>query len=135
MEGTFNKFSEATVEEMLNDPHKFGAPTFDEYVRNRSHYKQRLKDHDWFSEIDKSSSILKNGRLKKQYYILNGHRFNTLEALEKACESEGVNPLQLVPEPQVIDLGGGWCDLEVTMLTPTQQAMKKGVTKSGIILV
>ncbi len=113
----YEKFQDATIEDIAQDPHKYGAPTFEEFVANKEKYIGR--SDDWFSAIDKGSSILSR-RVKKQVYILKGYRVESLEKLETLAKNMGLNPWKLQPRPQIIDLGGGWCNLDVHMVDPSE---------------
>lgn len=116
MDDQFEKFTDATIEDVVQNPHHYGMPTFEEYVKNRDKYLGR-KD-DWFSAVDKGSSILSR-RVKKHIYKVHGVTCESLEQAERIAGEMGLDAWKLVPKPQVIDVGGGWCNLEVNLVDPT----------------
>jgi len=125
MTASFDKFTDATVQDILRDPAKYGVPTLAEFMANPE--KWRGKSEQWFEAIDKGSSNLAR-KIKKQYYTLKGYRVDSLEALERLAGNMGYDYTKLVPQPQVRDLGGQWCDLEVVMVDPAEQKAKEEQT-------
>lgn len=128
MGSIFDKFQDATVEDILQDPNKFGAPTLEQFKQNREKYLGRA-DH-WFQAVDKGSSALSR-RVKKHIYKLKGYRVESLEKLEQIAESMGLDPFKLVPRPQVEDVGGGWCNLIVTFVDPVEEKAKEDQLRAG----
>lgn len=105
-------------EELLENPNKFGAPTFDEFVANREKYIGR--DDDRFSEADRGSSHLKSV-VQRHVYEIEGYRCKTLEEVEKVARNQGINLRELDYRPEVIPLGGGKCDLLVKFISKDER--------------
>lgn len=111
----FDLFAEADMGEILQNPNKFGAPTFQQFCANREKYMGR--SDEWFAAVDKGSTALAR-KVKKHIYKIKGYRVNTLEKLQQIALDMGLDPFKLIPKPEVIDVGGGWCNLEVTFVEP-----------------
>lgn len=104
-------FVDATIDDVLADPAKFGAPSFDDFKKNREKYKGR--DDDQLASADKGSTAL-NRHVRKHYYELNGHRTTKIEELERIARNEGYTLKELVFKPELIPLGEGEkCDIVI----------------------
>jgi hypothetical protein len=103
-------FANATLEDIAKDPRKYGAPTYEEYVRNRSRYQAQTAN--LFDVADNGTSNLKMV-LKGYRYEIDGYKCDTLEEVERVAKSQGYSEEDLEMLPEVIPLGGGWCDILV----------------------
>lgn len=106
---SMDKFASATIEDIMRDPKKFGAPTFEEFSRNPAAYRARTQNI--FDAADNGSQILK--MVKRHRYEINGYKCDSLEEVERVALSEGLRPEDLEMKPEIIDLGGQWCDILV----------------------
>lgn len=96
MDTNENPFLNATLEEITLDPAKFGAPTFDEFVRNRERYIGR--QDDLAIQVDKGSFMFKKD-IDYRYYI-EGYRCDSLESVESTANSMGLNWGQMEISPE-----------------------------------
>lgn len=128
MNDPFEHFHDATAEDVMANPHKFGMPTFQEFKKSRGSWK-KSKDN-WFGAIEKGSELL--GRMVKRHvYFLRGYEFKNLEGVETAAINMGLDPWKLIPRPQVINIGGGWCELHVTLEEPNRFGYLMGQRSGG----
>lgn len=73
------------IQELQENPTKFGAPTFEEFSRNRERYMGRYDD--MLAAIDKGDTLLK---CKQKYYVEN-YRVDSLEHAERVARDMGAN--------------------------------------------
>jgi hypothetical protein len=103
MTDIFEKFRTAQVEDLLANPHKFGAPSFEEFARNPDKWRAR-KDH-WFEAVDKGSQMI-GSVVSKQKYFVEGVPCATLEKCEQHAKDLGLSIEDLEPRPQMHYMGG-----------------------------
>lgn len=121
-----NNFPE-TPEEILEDPHKFGVPTYKEFLANRDKWTGNSLN-DELGSIDNSTQLKDlRDKLKKQQYMFRGYLCATLEELDNIAKNEGVDLLQCKVEPQIIPGHGGDFDIVVNIKEPIIQIYKAGV--------
>lgn len=102
------------VSEILEDPHKYGMPTFEEFARNSEKYLGR--DDDAFSQVDAGSRNL-DRHVKRHVYEIEGYRCKSLEEVERVARSQGIALKELEYEPELIPLGGGKCDILIKFVS------------------
>jgi len=106
-----------TIDDIMQDPHKFGAPTFDEYCRDRDKYQGRWDDT--FSAIDQGSRLGLQNHLTRMKYEIDGIRCDSLEEVEKRAIDLGLDLSiamtngDLSFHPEVQDQGGQRCEIMV----------------------
>lgn len=89
---TQSPFTETTtLAEVAADPTKYGAPTPEEFMRNREKYTVR-KDHLLAAADDGSKLEGLKRRLGTTYWEIDGYRMDTPEQIERYCKDEGLNP-------------------------------------------
>lgn len=83
-------FESATIEDVYENPAKFGAPTFAEYLRDREKYEVR-KDH-LLAIADNGSKLegLK-AQIGKVRWEIDGIRMDNPEQIENYCKNEGLD--------------------------------------------
>lgn len=115
-------FANATVEDIARDPRKYGAPTFEEYVRNRHRFQARTSN--LFDVADNGTSNLKM-MLKDYRYEIDGYKCDSLEEVERVARSQGYSEHDLEMRPEIIPLGGGWCDILVRFCAKSKEGLIK----------
>ena len=88
---------------------KMGAPTFQEFKKNREKWVGR--DDDVLARADKGGNI--NRVTKKHIYEIEGHRCKSLEEVERVAASKGIPLRELDYQPKVIPGIGHKCDVLV----------------------
>lgn len=127
------KFNEeTTIQDLLADPNKFGAPTFEQYKANSEKYKAISKG----SVIDNGiqSAELRN-IIDEQIYFVNGHRCDTLEKVEEVAKDFGydLNSGNIPYSPEIQDKGGGKYKLVISFNLPPKNS-KDANNESKLIL-
>jgi hypothetical protein len=100
---------------------KWGAPSFEEFCRNRDQYLG-TEDED-FAAVDAGSSTLKR-QVKKHIYEIEGYRCKTLEEVERVARNQGIPIRDLDYRPELIPTGGGKCDI-VVKFVPKHEREKR----------
>jgi hypothetical protein len=104
--------------EVLENPHYYGLPTFEEFAKNSEKYVGR--EDDAFAQVDAGSKQL-DRHVKKHIYEIEGYRCKTLEEVEQVAKSQGIFSNGLEYQPQVIPLGGGRCDILVKFVSKSER--------------
>lgn len=107
------KFQNATVDDIYKNPTSFGAPTFEEFKKNREKYIGR--DDESLSQVEKGSSLLTD--VQRHIYEIEGYRCKTIEEVEKIASSQGIPLKSLDYRPQLIKLGGGKYDMLIKFVS------------------
>jgi len=115
-----DKFIPATIEDIIEDPKKFNAPTFEEFMKNRDYYLG--KDDSKLGMIDYSTTLLRPF-LRKQYYAFENYTCQSLVECERIAASEGYDLKKCKFEPQVIPLEGQRVDILVRFRRPLLYAV------------
>lgn len=111
-----------SLEEIQNNPGKFGAPTFEEFKRNRSKYLG--KKDDTFGIIDHGSRNLRRA-VNKHIYEIEGYQCKTLEEVERVAKEQlGLDINDLDYRPDIIPQGGGRCDIKVKFISKAERARR-----------
>ncbi len=111
------KFIGSSIEDLIRNPSAFGAPTFEEFSRNREKWVGR--EDDKFSNVDRGSQIL--GKVaKKHVYEIEGFRCKTLEEVERVARQQGIPIKDLEYRAQLIPLGGGTADILIKFMSKTE---------------
>lgn len=112
------RLREIDVNDILADPHQFGMPTFDEFKKNPEKWLGR--DDELLSSADVGCDRIKNV-VKRHIYEIEGYRTRKLEEVERIAESQGIPLKQLDYRPQIIPLGGGYCDILVKFVSKRER--------------
>jgi len=105
-------------EEILQDPTKFGAPTFEEFSRCPEKYLGR--DDDALSSVDNVDSCLKN-RMKKVRFEIEGFRCRTIEEVERVALANGIPVRELDYTGHLIPQGGGEFDVLIKFISKAER--------------
>ena len=99
--------ADTTINDILSDPAKYGAPTYMDYISNPGRWST-----DNLALVDQSTQQLRQV-LKSQVYTVFGVKCKTLERAESIAQEHGHKLRDMVPQPQVIPVGGGYCEINV----------------------
>lgn len=100
-----------SMEELMLDPHKFGAPTFEEFTRGRGRVR---KDQQMIALTDGPKNFRKD--LKKIRYFCHGEELPNEESVEKMLADHGYTLEDIDLENKIgrlrktinyVDVGGG----------------------------
>jgi len=94
------------LEDLLNNPARFGLPTFEEFCLNPDRYF--AKETDILDCVDESGHILRKSNLiKGQVYELEGYRCDSLEKVQDLATEMGIKLSELDMKPDLQkDLAG-----------------------------
>lgn len=105
MEKAFSeRFVDNNLQEIIQNPNKFGAPTFEEFKRNRQKFVGR--DDDSLAIVDKGSHNLQRV-VENHIYEIEGFRCKNLEEVERIAGDYGIPLRELDYRPELIPQGGG----------------------------
>jgi hypothetical protein len=113
-----SSYANATLDDLVKDPEKYGVPTFEEFMRLRD--RERLDAEQLyfkaFSDQPGSSNI---GHLITSIrYKCFGHDCGkSLEQVQRVAENEGVHHSQLVFKPEMTQDTAGKYKLMVNVAT------------------
>lgn len=86
-----------TVEEIMQNPKKFGAMNLEQFEKFRN---SRSLDEMRITGIEKAQSFLGN-KMKKMSYYINGTRFKSMEACQAQAVRENIDletcPMNCIP--------------------------------------
>lgn len=117
------KIKDADMMDIASNPGAFGAPTFEEFKRNRTKYLG-AEDHA-LASVDKGSHNLR-GVLESRYeYEIEGFKCKTLEEVERIAADYGIPLRELDYRPQVIPQGGGRAKLLVKFVSKEDVAKRE----------
>jgi hypothetical protein len=104
------------LEDITQNPHKYGAPTFEEFARQPQKYVRAMEQV--MIAPDRGSSAIGHLVKTQKYFFRDGkgkiYDCKTLDAVHKVADSEGVHFTQLDYDPQVVPTGDGRCEIHVT---------------------
>ena len=109
-EKRFEALNDAAIQDMMSDPSKYGAPTFEQFKANRDRYIAR-EDH-LFQQVERGSEMLKS-RIKKYKFEVFNYRCKTLEEAEKVIRNNGFKLSDMEMAPELIPLNSYDCDMLV----------------------
>ncbi len=116
--------SEIQWQDLIRNPSKFGAPTFEDFKRNRSKYLGH--EEDTLRSADIGSIVFKKG-LKKYRYELEGYRCQSLEEVERVAKSQGIALSDLDYRPEFIPLGGGQAEMLVKFISKHERQKRSQI--------
>lgn len=95
-----SRLDDAQIQDVINNPEMYGAPSFEEYVKNRDKY---IKTADkTLAMLDESTQSFKDF-LKEQVYYLDGVRAESLEHLQRMANSMGVSIENCKKDIQIVE--------------------------------
>lgn len=116
--------SDLTLEDLYEDPKRFGMPTFEEFRKDPEKYKGR---HDELLALADASSTVKELRDKIQtqtYKCMGFDCGKSLEKVERIVKEEGYTMTQMDMVPRIYPEAGGKIRIE------TEFVVKPGVQKT-----
>lgn len=102
--------AEVTIEDLVNDPHRFGLPTLEEFQRNPDYWREKFNGR-WDAKLasaDAGSKVL--GRVvSRQVWEVAGQRTDKPEVAERLAVENGINLRsgEYDLQPELIPEGGG----------------------------
>lgn len=111
------------MKDIVANPKKFGAPTFEEYCRNRDKFSPTMTEKDHLAAIDNGGQNLKRYTKCKVFEVL-GQQFNSLEKAEKFCREYGIP----IKDWKVVasNMGGQFAEEKVIIMPPEDFEKRQG---------
>lgn len=110
-----------TMQELIDDPKRFGLPTFEEFCQNPDKYRPR-----WDSRLAAADAGSKNLSHVVNRYVweVEGVTCKSPEQAERIAREKGIDlNLGLYDiEPHVVPIGGGKCDILVRIVRKESHA-------------
>ncbi len=103
-----------TVDEILEDPSRYGLPTFEQFSKNPSAW--RFGDEYLLESVDAGSKILNKG-FRKYTYEIAGYKTDSLEEVQRIAGNEGLNLKTMEMRPRVIPDVFGFETIHVQFVT------------------
>jgi hypothetical protein len=120
---------EFTVDDILARPHKYGLPTFAEYVKKREQILDR--SGDLISQIDAGKTALnESGYLRKIKFQYGKHVADSMEKFERILDSEGIDIADLEIMPRVIPEGSYKCTIIVEYMTQPEFQRRRAIDRA-----
>jgi hypothetical protein len=91
--------SEASLDDMIDNPHKYGLPTIEEFSKNPEKFRTGVES--LFEVADKGSTNL-NRLIRKHEYRIMGYKCKTLEEVQKIMNAEGRKLDEYVLKPELV---------------------------------
>lgn len=116
--------AELTLEDVMADPKRYGAPTFQEFCKNPDAW--RGKETFTLDSISNGSLVIQQ-LIKTMTYKIDGYKCRTLEEVEKIALNQGydLRTLKMVPELEKDTAGKLECIVEV--MPKSRYELKKQV--------
>lgn len=116
----------ADFDEIMSNPEKFGAPTFEQFKANRDKWLGRWDDK--FAEVDRGSRMPGLGRMIKKYkYQVEHYTCDSLEECEKVALSLGIDlqSNEYKYETVLVPQGGGTCDAVIKFISTDERKRRE----------
>lgn len=107
---TPEEWAVATIEDVDANPSKYGAPTYQEYLRDPEKFRKAFSEQGKLETLDRGSKILERV-IQKQVFIVNGIMCSSPEKAERVAKDENID-LRFY-RPELIEIGGGKADLHL----------------------
>jgi hypothetical protein len=98
----------------MEHPERYGFCSFEDFRKNKEKWKFSA---DRLFEAVQGAGTAHKQRLKKLRFEINGHRAESLEQVQRIAKEEGLSLETLDIWPEIIDLGGQWCDILVKFMS------------------
>jgi len=122
MTDRLKKLAEASFDDVMEDPHSFGMPSFDEFVKNPETLLGR--EDERLQEVDRGSTNL-NKVVRRHIYEIEGYRCKSLEEVERVAKSMGINLKEMDYQPQVQPNTSGKFDIKVKFVSKAQRTKRE----------
>lgn len=116
------EFSATSLDEVQENPNKFGAPTWDEFKRNYSRWQ--ITEDEALAQVDKGSQWL-HARVSKYRFEIEGYRCKTLEEVERIANSQGIPIQDLDYRPEMIPQGCGKAEILVKFVSKSEREKRE----------
>ena len=122
MSDRLKQLADATFDDVMEDPTKFGLPTFDEFAKNPDLLFG--KEDERLAEVERGSTNL-NRVVKRYVYEIEGYRCKSLQEVERVARSMGINLRELDYQPQMEPNTSGKFDIKVKFVSKADRQKRQ----------
>lgn len=119
---------EVTPDDIMENPTKYGLPTFEDYCKDRERYLGY--SDQLFRTIDAGPQNAERLRklMHKMRFRVAGHYVKTVEKLQSVAREEWGDDVKLEMYPQMLPIGGGKWECVVEVMPKSQGDALGGIT-------
>jgi hypothetical protein len=121
MSNKLEKLREINSQDIFDNPHEYGLPTFEEFRKDPEKYLGR--DDDRLAEVSRGGENIRE-IVQRHIYEIEGYRCKTLEEVERIAANQGIPLRELDYRPQVVPNSGGKCDILVRFVNKNTRARR-----------
>jgi hypothetical protein len=111
-----------STDDIYENPADYGAPTFEEFKRNREKYMGR--DDDALASVSAGGEV-SNRFTNKHIYEIEGYRCKSLEEVERVAREQGIPLRSLDFRAMLIPQGAGKGNLLIKFVS-SEEIKKRG---------
>lgn len=118
---------EITEEDLLQNPNKFGMPTFAEFAKNPDYWRKKFgrTENELNNYSDREDSLTLKKYIKSIKHTIFGYTVNTQEEVERIALDHGVDIKTMKWVPGFRPIGGGLADVLVKWMTKEQYLKRR----------
>lgn len=105
------------MNDIIKDPHKYGVPTIEEFMRNPAKYQTTFSDREELDMVDNGGQNLRRILVKKTYHV-GTQEFKSLEKAQQFCIDHGI-PMGKW-KAHVEKVPGNWAHEKVIFMSPEE---------------
>jgi hypothetical protein len=111
-----------SIDDVYENPADYGAPTFEEFKRNREKYMGR--DDDALASVSAGGEV-SNRFTQKHVYEIEGYRCKTLEEVERIASQQGIPLRSLDFRAMLIPQGAGKGNLLIKFVSSDERKRRE----------
>jgi hypothetical protein len=104
---TADLFGNVTIEEIAQNPHRYGAPTFEEFLKGQ-YVRPKNTEEDKLAMLDNGPGQTRK-QVRKIRWIVDGHICDSPEMAQRVANDENIDLRKYLPELR--DVGNHKCDI------------------------
>lgn len=110
-----------SIDDLYDNPHDFGIPTFEEFRKNKEKWLGR--DDDTLACVSKGGEGA-NRDTHRHIYEIEGYRCKTLEEVERVAREQGIPLRSLDFRPIIIPQGAGKRNLLIKFISKDERTRR-----------
>lgn len=97
-----------TIDDIARDPNKFGAPTFEQFLKGYAFFKNRNSEETKLAMLDEGPNQIKQ-QIRKIFWVVKEYKCETPEKAQAVAKDLNIDLKHYRPELR--EYGGGKCDI------------------------
>jgi hypothetical protein len=114
-------FRSADVNDLANNPEKYGVPSWSDYKKNPDKYSLDIFNERVFAELDNGASGPLRSYIRTHIYYIKGYKCRTLTEVEKISCDYGISKRDLVYIPKLRNMYEGKADLTIWVMDKAEK--------------